>query len=129
MITMKINYVADDGTIFDNERECLKYENNLKTMRENLICLDENLRPINSNDPNFETNVYFILAKNDFACEVLEEIFDLTGISIPDKGFKPNIAYWWNDNEMDWFILQQELKELKEKVEFCENALAIIHSS
>lgn len=126
---MKINYVADDGTIFDNERECLKYENNQKLMRENLICLDENLRLITSSDPDFETNVYFILAKNDFACEILEKRFNETWIDAPEEGFQPNIIYWWNDDIMAWVNIQEELKELKEKVKFYENVLTLKYFS
>lgn len=126
---MKINYVAYDGKIFDNEKECLNYESNQKLIKENLICLDENLHRINDDDPDFETNVYFILAKNDFACEALEKRFNETWIDAPEEGFQPNIVYWWNDDIMSWVNVQEELKELKEKVKFYKDVLSIKYFS
>ena len=126
---MKINYVAYDGKIFDNEEECLKYENNQKSIKENLICLDENLRLIDNDKLNFNTDVYFILAKNDFACEALEEEFSRIWVDMPEEGFQPNIVYWWNDDIMEWVIIQEELEKLKEKIKFYEDVLAIEHFS
>ena len=98
-------------------------------MKENLICLDDNLRLLDNDNLDFSTDVYFILAKDDLTCEALEEEFDRIVVDQPEQGFKPNIIYWWNDSEMAWFILQEELKELREKVKFFEKALAIMHSS
>ena len=122
---MKINYVADDGKIFDNEEECLIYENNEKSLRENVVYLDKDLHLINDNNPDFQTQVYFILAKDDFACEALEKKFNEIWIDMPEDGFQPNIIYWWNDGIMAWVNIQEELKELKEKVKFFEDILAM----
>lgn len=126
---MKINYVAYDGKIFDNEKECLNYENNQKLIEGNLICLDKDLRPIDYRALDFDSEVYFILAKNDFACEALEKRFNETWVDAPEKGFQPNIVYWWNDDIMEWVIIQEELEKLKEKVKFYEDVLGLKYFS
>lgn len=122
---MEIKYIAYDGTVFYNEKECLDYEYNKKLVRKDLICLDENFRLIDDDNLNFRDEVYCILAKNNSACNALKEEFTEQWVDTPEEGFQPNIVYWWNNDIMEWVIVQKELKKLKEKVKFYEDILAI----
>lgn len=66
---MKTIYCADDGTTFENEDECKKYENHFNKMISEIHLYDDNLKEISFNDSDWKDKTRF------FQCET-EESFD-----------------------------------------------------
>ena len=81
-----MTYVADDGTEFENEEECLRHEAGCRAQGlKGIVLLDENFRPIPLSDLSQWENAWFIYAKDIQALRDLSEICDwyLTGMRPP----------------------------------------------
>lgn len=103
-------YKAFDGTCFENEDECIKYESDkLKTTAANDYCfLDDELANL-ACDTIYENleNATYIVVKTSAAAEYIQYIANLDGVAAP-KG----IGFWaWNG----WIGAYEEvgLEEIK----------------
>ena len=59
----KTIYIADDGTEFDNEDECLRYESKiaLSELGDRILFFDENRRPLELSCDNYEKCFYIVI--------------------------------------------------------------------
>lgn len=124
---IKTVYIANDGTEFENEEECLQYESSFTAMCEFVQFYDRDFNPIAWNPEDYEAmwnHLYYIVIEPHQEAEV-EEWWNNTfntmlGVSpfsdlgcvwsywlTTGNGDEPTIlAYDFNDNN-DWVILNE----------------------
>lgn len=108
---MEVVYRALDGTIFKSEKDCIAYEKNKKLTAQKMgIYLNDCKVPLSVFDPGFCEEVNYIYLPTDEAVTLLQSVSD--GYYLPkEKGFW---AFNWDDNE--WFRIDEEIKNLQEKI-------------
>ena len=127
MITKTI-YVANDGTEFETEDECLQYESSLTAMSEFVQFYDHNFQPIEWNPENYESmwdHLHYIVIEPHREAEVEEwwgkTFCTMLGVSPfgdlecdwscwlkVDHGDEPTIlAYDFDGGNSDWVILNE----------------------
>lgn len=111
-------YIADDGTTFKDEDECIYYERTLmlKKYEHDIHMWDDNFQPISITDPQPLDKVYYLTCDTAEAVEVMNDWFEYMGYSNPfegDKSFAEMAGrhYYWQDND-EWY----EADDLIEKV-------------
>ena len=57
---MKQVFIADDGTEFDNEKECLEYEATHRKMIQSFILLDKSFKEIDVTLPFYVDDVKYL---------------------------------------------------------------------
>ena len=106
-----ITYIAEDGTPFENERECYEYEQKIKfdKIQSMFTWLDSNFKPLAKNG-NVGDAFNYIIVNDERAFEALNDWF-------MDNGFynfeitETGIYYW--DNDIEQFLhLDTEIEKL-----------------
>lgn len=106
-----ITYIAEDGTPFENERECYEYEQKIKfdKIQTMFTWLDSNFKPLAKNG-NVGDAFNYIIVNDERAFEALNDWF-------MDNGFynfeitETGIYYW--DNDIEQFLhLDTEIEKL-----------------
>ena len=111
----RVSYIADDGTTFEDEDECLEYERTLmlKKYEHDIHMWDSEFQPIPITDSQALDKVYYLTCDTAEAVEVMHNWFEYMGYSSPfkgDKGFAEMAGrhYYWQDDdewhEADYFI-------------------------
>lgn len=118
-----IKYQADDGTIFDTEEDCVKYEDLCFALslrgkvkfyyKNNLEMIKKSLRA------KLECCYYFVVI-DDSVINSLSDKFDEYGILNPWGQVKNTLpkekgVYWYNENEKMWEEYTSVLKETIKK--------------
>ena len=99
---MRVVYIAEDGTKFDNEIECEIYEQREKLKENTIIMLDGN------NIENFESCLA-IRIKNRRDLDIVYYMEECTGCSCPyDTG-----DFYYNTYNNEWECLDTKIKELE----------------
>ena len=132
----KVTYIANDGTEFENEEECLVYEKSFSEMNEFVQFFDQNFLPVEWNPENYDSmwnHTYYIVIEPHREAEV-EEWWDKTfstqlGVSPfseldhewkrwkkDDHGDEPTILAYEFCNSDDWCILNEVYAEMKDVV-------------
>ena len=110
-------YIADDGTKFEDEEECLRYEAGCHAqLLKGVVLLDENFRPIPLSDLSQWENTWFIYAKDIQALLDLSDIWDwdLTGMSPPRFLFADKPGLFAYDETIDgWYHMGTRLQEIQ----------------
>lgn len=127
---MKVTYIANDGTEFEDREECLAYEKSFSEMSEYVQLFDCEFKPIEWNPENYERmwNYTYYIVIEPHREEEVEEWWGKTfctqlGVSPfgdldldwnrwkkNDHGDEPTIlAYSFNDNNSDEWIILNEL--------------------
>ena len=111
-------YVADDGTEFEDEEECLRYEagKQAKELKGRVVLLDNLFRPIPLPDLSQWENAYFIYAKDIQALRDLSDVWDwdLVGISPPRFLFADTPGLFAHDEIIDeWYHIGTRLQEIQ----------------
>ena len=111
-------YVADDGTKFEDEEECLQYEagNRAKELSGRVVLLDNLFSPIPLPDLSQWENACFIYAKDVQALRDLSDIWDwdLTGIRPPRFLFADTPGLFAYDGTIDeWYHVGTRLQEIQ----------------
>lgn len=111
----RVSYIADDGTTFEEEDECLEYERTLmlKKYERDIHMWDSEFQPIPITDSRALDKVYYLACDTAEAVEVMNNWFEYMGYPSPfesDKGFAEMAGrhYYWQDDdewhEADYFI-------------------------
>lgn len=110
-------YIADDGTKFEDEEECLRYEAGCQAQGlKGVVLLDENFRPIILSDLSQWENAWFIYAKDIQALRDLSDVWDwdLTGISPPRFLFADTPGLFAYDGTIDeWYHMGTRIQEIQ----------------
>lgn len=102
-------YIADDGTTFEDEDECLEYERTLmlKKYEHDIHMWDSEFQPIPITDSQALDKVYYLTCDTADAVEVVNAWFDDMGYTSPFKGDECFGAlagrhYYYQDND-EWY--------------------------
>ena len=110
-------YIADDGTEFEDEEECLRHEVGCRVqLLKGVVLLDENFRPIPLSDLSQWENAWFIYAKDIPALRDLSDVWDwdLTGVSPPRFLFADTPGLFAYDGIIDeWYHMGTRLQEIQ----------------
>lgn len=115
-----IEYIAEDGTVFDNEQTCLDHEA-ITTACQNLIVMDKFHRRITTGEEISDYGIYH-LVRNEADIELLNKISDYHGGCVPNK-----VGYFMYDEDIDDFVSIDEvienLEEIKRKLNRIEERM------
>ena len=109
-----ITYEAFDGTIFDNEDECVEYERLKQSERFvgqiHFFGALKNPLDLNCN----QEDVYYAVVDTTEAAEWWNDICAKEGLEKPFKQrtYKPGF-YWYTDYNDAWKCLQEEMEKLQ----------------
>lgn len=110
-------YIADDGTEFEDEEECLRHEAGCRAQGlKGIVLLDENFRPIPLSDLSQWENAWFIYAKDIQALRDLSDVWDwdLTGVAPPRFLFADTPGLFAYDGTIDeWYHMGTRLQEIQ----------------
>ena len=110
-------YVADDGTEFEDEEECLLYEAGCRAQGlKGVVLLDENFHPLPLSDLSQWENAWFIYAKDIQALRDLSDVWDrdLTGIRPPRFLLADTPGLFAYDGTIDeWYHMGTRLQEIQ----------------
>lgn len=113
---MKVVYIADDGTEFNNEIECKSYEYESNIKNNTIIMLNkEGDKLDSSNDMNIE-HCYYIKVKTNKDLEILQKIYDYTGFTVPYEIGE----FYYGEND-SWYLIDNRIKELKDELNKFKN--------
>lgn len=90
-----MKYVADDGTEFTTEQECLNYENKIAEIEHNFILFDADMKVV-SPDTTDDFEYIYILAKPEEVARYLNDRFGFCGLEDITK-----IGLYFYDDWMD----------------------------
>lgn len=114
----RVSYIADDGTAFEDEDECLEYERALmlKKYEHDIHMWDNEFQPIPITDSKALDKVYYLTCDTAEAVEAMNDWFEHMDYSSPfeDGNSFAEMAgchYYWQDND-EWY----EADDLIEKV-------------
>lgn len=114
----RVSYIADDGTAFEDEDECIDYERGLilKKYEHDIHMWDDNFQLIPITDSLALDKVYYLTCDTAEAAAVMHEWFEDMRYSSPFEGNKSFAEmagrhYYWQDND-EWY----EADDLIEKV-------------
>ena len=111
-------YIAEDGTEFEDEQECLAYETmqSAKELKGKVVLLDAQFKPIPLDNLADWDKTFFIFAKDVSALHELRAVWDwdLTGLYPPDLLFEDTAGLFAYDEENDtWYHMGTRLQELQ----------------
>ena len=111
-------YIAEDGTEFEDEQECLAYETaqSAKTLKGKVILLDEYFKIIPLDNLAEWDKTFFVFAKDVSALHELRDVWDwdLTGLCPPDFLFKDTAGLFAYDENFDtWYHLGTHLQKIQ----------------
>ena len=133
---IKTTYIAVDGTEFEDQEECQKYEASLNTMCEHVQFYDDYFKPVEWNPENYDSmwnHLYYIVIEPHHDQEVEEwwdnTFYNMSGVSpfneldyewrdwkYHDHGDEPTIlAFNFGGND-SWIIFNALYNEAKEVV-------------
>lgn len=102
----RICYIADDGTTFEDENECYKYERGLmlKKCERNIHMWDYNFQPISITGPQALDNVFYITCDTADAVKIISNWFEDMHCSSPfdgytDYSYAAGRHYYYQDNK------------------------------
>ena len=124
-------YIADDGTEFEDEQECLRYETGCKAqeLKGQVALLDENFRLLSLSDLSQWENAWFIYAKDIQALRDLSDVWDwdLTGMRAPRFLFADTPGLFAYDETVDdWYHMGTRLQEIQS---VADQAMKTIHEN
>lgn len=117
---MKIIYVAEDGTHFDNKADCAYYEQ-CKSLK-GIYAYDDKRNRISLNSVDvYETEIIYVLADSYLALDAFNDWCHEKGIdAIPYEELDANYCdlFCWNVDDNSWHSWQKDCEELKEIGEY-----------
>jgi hypothetical protein len=109
-------YEADDGTRFDDEEECFRYERakELEPFINDITCYNERLNPIDLVENDWD-DIWYITAKNAKALEAFNKIYAV------DAGYTEVLfdsdtiyCYYFDENSQEWVNIPRKIEELQD---------------
>lgn len=115
-------YIADDGTEFEDEQECMVYETvqSAKTLKGKVVLLDKQFKPISLDNLAEWENAWFIYVKDIQALRDLSDVWDwdLTGIRPPRFLFADTPGLFSYDEIIgEWYHMGTRLQEIQSVVD------------
>ena len=107
----RVSYIADDGTAFEDEDECIDYERGLmlKKYEHDIHMWNCEFQPIPITDSQALDKVYYLTCDTAEAVEVMHNWFEYMGYSSPFEGV--NTIIWITINGMKRMTLLKRRAE------------------
>lgn len=108
-------YIADDGMEFEDEEECLEYEQRmaLSCIKGQFLMLNDEFKEVENPICNFD-EVTYIYVKTDYAAEKLHEVLTKEW-NVPWDYDPKTAGVWFKCDERDrWIHLDEERKRVKD---------------
>ena len=111
-------YIAEDGTEFEDEQECLAYEaaQSAKTLKGKVVLLDADFKVIPLDNLADWERTFFIFTKDVSALHELRAVWDwdLTGLCPPSFLFEDKAGLFAYDEDQDeWYHMGTRLQEIQ----------------
>ena len=111
-------YIADDGTEFEDEQDCLAYETeqSAKTLKGKVALLDADFKVIPLDILEEWDKAFFIFTKDVSALHELRAVWDwdLTGLCPPDFLFEDTAGLFAYDEDHDsWYHMGTRIQEIQ----------------
>ena len=124
-------YVADDGTEFENEEDCLRHEAGCRAfeLKGQVVLLDVRFCPIPLSDLGQWKDARFIYAKDVQALRALSDIWEwnLTGLCPPNFLFENTAGLSAYDEDYDtWYHVGTRLQEIQS---MADKAMSVINKN
>ena len=124
-------YVAEDGTEFEDEEECLAYETaqSAKKLKGKVVLLNADFEVIPLDALEDWDRVYFIFVKDVSALHELRDVWDpdLTGLYPPDFLNEDTAGLFAYDDDADnWYHMGTRLQGLQA---IADKAMSIINKN
>ena len=122
-----ITYMADDGTIFDDYEECVKYEDIKKReAAKGQLRFYDFAYNIIGDETLFEgkatqglLDCYYLFVGNEAAIKLADEMGYLSNCSTPKE-----IGYWYYDSKKGlWVSITKKITKLKNELNTLENTI------
>lgn len=114
-------YEAEDGTRFENEYECYKYEEAqmLKALGKDVKFFNANYEQVDMEDTSFEyiaDNAQFIIIHTEKALEVILELADSCGYRSFDDIYwtGTDVVLAWDDLNENFIDILQQKQDIEE---------------
>lgn len=105
----KTIYIAEDGTEFDDDFDCKKYELELQGKGLNIICLDRDKDPIKLGDTG---DVFYVNLPTQRCVEYFNKIAEYYGYPTIET-----IGEWFYDeSQEEWSSIYAEIEYLQYKI-------------
>lgn len=110
----KIIYVADDGTEFEDDQECLAHERHLQVdaLGDHLRLWDEDMKPLDPTEEDALTDAYFIYADTSEAREWVEVELDIYCELGWDAVYVGYVFDKWRDLSLEFSRLGKMLSDM-----------------
>ena len=124
-------YIAEDGTNFEDEEECLAYEaaQSAKTLKGKVVLLGEHFEVIPLDNLADWKRIFFIFAKDVSALHELYDVWDwdFTGMPAPDFLEGDTAGLFAYDEDYDsWYHMGTRLQKLQA---IADKAMKIINEN
>ena len=124
-------YIAEDGTEFEDEQECLRYETGCqaKELKGKVVLLDAQFNPIPLDNLGDWDKTFFIFVKDVPALHKLRAVWDwdLTGMCIPDCLMGDIAGLFAYDEDYDtWYHLGTHLQKIQS---IADKAMKIVNDN
>lgn len=133
---MKVTYIANDGTEFEDREECLAYEKSFSEMNEFVQFFDQNFLPVEWNPDDYDrmwNHIYYIVIEPHREAEVEEWWgktfcamlgvspfgdldYDWRHWSKTDHGDEPTVLAYNFDGGDDWMILNEIYSKVRNTI-------------
>lgn len=110
---MRVVYIADDGTEYDNEYDCQMHENK----NNKIIMLDEEGKELDSSNNMNIQSCYYIKIQTNKDLEILQKFYEYTGFAVPEKIGE----FYYNYDNDTWRFINDRIKELKYELNKLKN--------
>lgn len=117
-------YIADDGTEFDSEDECLEYENRFSSIVNKIIFIQDReiLDPKESNIKHCCEWCTAIYVPHEEDIEAISQMFDSFGVENPFNNCYCSGIHYYEDG---WISLDEEIEKLENRKDFLMNLIGM----
>ena len=118
---------ADDGTKFDDEYECAKYEfaQQVEKYRKCFGLLGSQYNLLDPAEPGSYEDAYFIYLPNSESAKILRNLYcndSVISVNVPDflNDWNVDAGLWvYDDNDDNWYHLGEKIAELQDMADQC----------
>ncbi len=112
-MTKKVTFIADDGTVFDDEYDCIRYEEKFRfnEFKDSILFFNEKGNELPVGSDYFDKCYYFICKTDESAAYLYQELMNDYDLPWPIKNYSHAGAWMWYNEK--WIEIKEFLKTAK----------------
>lgn len=132
---MEIIYCAYDGTIFDDKKDCEKYEERFDKMKKEVHIYDKDFKELSFDDTGWEGKICFFKCETEesfnifveyFCCDVIYEYFEKLDLFFAEydsdlfmtvRSYENSLSYNYPNTLGNSYLIAKDFQERLEKGE------------